>query len=148
MLRGKVVVFGLALVALIGGCGSSDSDSLTKAEFVEQGNAICREAAKNKDAAIFAYLKENQRSKPTPELERTLVVSVAMPPIQTMHEELDELEAPSDDEEQVDAIVSAYAGGIEKIEADPVGALAGSRQPFSEADKLAARYGLSSCAEI
>jgi hypothetical protein len=140
-------MIGLAVAAVGAGCGGG-SDAPTKAEFVKEGNAICQQAGKRKNSAILAYLKENQQSKPTQALEEKLVTDIALPPFQTMSEELRELGTPSGDEDDVEAIIAAFEGTIENVEANPVAALTSSDDLFSKANELAADYGLSACAEV
>lgn len=60
-----------------------------------------------------------------------------------MRDELNELDTPEGDEEQVDAIIDALDEGIEELEADPGSALTDS--PFDELNQRAIVYGLTDC---
>jgi hypothetical protein len=146
--RGKLaVLFGVLVIALVG-CGSSDEDSLTKAEFVNQANAICGKAEKEKDEDLLSYMKENPAAAKglTASVEQELV-GVAAPPLRQMTEELGDLGAPEGDEDAVSAIIESFEAAIATLEEDPKAVMAGSN-PFAEADKLSAQYGIKTCAEI
>lgn len=141
----SALVGTLAIALIVAGCGSSEPDPLTKAEFIKQGNAICVQAGQERDAALKQAAKEGaQRSEESSEAELDrYVTEVALPPIQKMTEELGGLGAPKKDERQVAAIVRGFEEGTEKLEANPHSALGGD--PFTGANKLAAAYGLTDC---
>ena len=141
----SVLVGALAIALIVVGCGSSEPDPLTKAEFIKQGNAICVQAGQEREAALKEAAKEGtQGSEESSEAELDrYVTEVALPPIQKMTDELDGLGAPKKDEKQVEAIVAGFEEDIEKLEADPHSALGGD--PFTGANKLAAAYGLTEC---
>jgi len=144
--RGLIAaLLGVLVISLVGaGCG--DDSSLTKAEFIQQGDAICAKAESKKNADLeAAFKKQVNAGKPMNKaFEQNLVTTVALPPVVSMTEELATLDAPDEDAE---AIVSAYESSIEGIEENPSSVLDGSN-PFEEADKLAANYGFKACAEI
>jgi len=133
-------------VALLGGCGGGDDEaSLTKAEFIKQGDAICAEAEEKKNAALEKAFqkKENQSSQKA--VQERLVTEVALPPVATMAEELADLGAPDD---QASAIVEGYEEAVEEIEADPAAAVASEEGPFKEPNELAADYGFKECSQV
>jgi hypothetical protein len=78
-------------------------------------------------------------------VEENMVVSVALPPIKRMTEELAELEVPSGKRPR--AIVAAFEGAIEEIEAAP-SVLSGGDEPFAKSDRLAKQYGFRACSAI
>ena len=149
----------IVLVALVAGsgCGGSDSETsagssaqpLTKAEFVRQGDAICRKGISAKNRAVeesLDKLGEQERSNQAT-LER-LLVEVALPPVQEMAEELDELGVPEGEKKKVAVVVGALEAALEDAEADPATALNESEKIFGRSDRLAARYGLKACAQV
>jgi hypothetical protein len=144
--RGVVAIFVIGLVALLSGCGGSDDEpSLTKAEFIKQGDAICAEAEEKKNAALAKAFqkKENQSSQKA--VQERLVTDVALPPIAAMAEELSDLGAPDD---KATAIVEGYEAAVEEIEEDPAAAVSSEKGPFAQPDKLAAEYGFKECSGI
>ncbi|MEX2105883.1 MAG: hypothetical protein WD810_03190 [Solirubrobacterales bacterium] len=150
MYRGvvAVVVCAFAIASLAAGCGSGD-ESLTKAEFIERGDAICAKAESRKNAVLeAAFLKQSESKKPLDRAaELKLVTTVALPPIVQMTDRLAALEPPSEEEDKARAIVEAYEEGIAGVESDPSSVLGGAN-PFAEADELAEEFGFEACSEI
>ena len=139
----------MALVALaVAGCGSDSSSSLTKAEMIKQGDAICKKADERQAANFKKYVAK--KSQPGGKAgEEELIRTVGLPPLQEEVTELAELEAPSGDEVEVEAIIKAIEEGIEEGEEDPAAILettAGSK--FAEAEKLASAYGFKNCGKV
>lgn len=136
----------LALISIAVGCGSDESAPLSRAAFVRQASEICKGGEEEREAALREASKENaQESEESPgdtELEK-FVTEVALPPIQAMTKELDELSGPLRDEKKIDVIVSGLEKGIEKLKADPRDAMTAA--PFAQADRQAEVYGLTYC---
>jgi hypothetical protein len=145
-------LIGAALVA--GGCGSSgdssSEESITKKQFIAQADAICQKAEKTRREDVATYAQEQgkelqQFSKP--ELE-AMITDIALPPMSTMAEELDDLPRPTGDEEKVTAIVEGFEDAVAKAEENPLAVLSQSTGPFAGALKTAKAYGLTDCAEV
>lgn len=132
------------------GCGSSDSGgetsaSLTKSQFQEKVDQMCRKRLEEKDAAVKAGLKElppdelsNPSSKALEEIgQRTL------PPIEMLAEELSELPPPANDEAAVENIIGKLEAGLDRAQADS--SLLVETDPFQEAGAAAKAYGLKAC---
>jgi hypothetical protein len=134
-------VGALAVALIAAGCGSSEPDPLTKAEFTKQGNSICKNSAEEREAKTSEAAKEDKGGSEEEEFE-TFVADAALPPIQDMTEELAGLGVPKGDEKEVEAMVVAFEVGVEKLEANPR-TLSGPA--FAKADKLAEDYGLTEC---
>ena len=150
MRRGILSTFFIVLaVVFAGGCGgSSDSDSLTKAEFVKRAEAICAKHKAQVENDLFAYIAKNTGEKsPSKAVQGEAVTKTVVPIYRAELEEIEALGAPSDDEDQVGEILSSFEGGIAATEADPVRAFRVSGQ-FTEFSKLANAYGLKICAQV
>lgn len=150
MSRVIAVLMGILLVtAAVAGCGGGGTTALTRAEFRKQADAICasREAEKNKalTAALERLGREHKQSQRDQE---KLISTVAVPPIAQMTDELSGLGAPEGEEAKVEAMVAAFEEELEKVEADPAGAVTGKVGFFEKADKLAKGFGLKACALI
>jgi hypothetical protein len=135
----------LLLTPLLAGCGSgssstSDSEPLTKAEFVDQANAICRSANEERKQGT-EDLEAGGQSNPSG--ETTEGVEALVDPIVTMTEELAELAPPKGDSARAKAIVASFLEGVAKLEAEPASFQTSSA--FAKADELAPRYGLAEC---
>lgn len=136
----------VSLFALVG-CGGGGSTELTKAEFVAQGNKICRTAVQQKDrdvaAASAKLLAEGESYGTSRRALEDVVLNAALPPVEDMVGELGELSPPSEDEEAVAQIVSKYETALKKAEDQP--ANLGRVNPFTPATKAAHAYGLNEC---
>lgn len=145
---GSILCLLAALSLLFAGCGGGDDEttsSLTRAQFIKQGNAICKKAEEEKGKAIRALLakvKPNQQF--SQERKEQLVLTVILPPYEQMTEDLKGLGAPEGDEEKVEAIIKEMEKAAKETKADPSVAVTSVRE-FEEANKLATKYGLTSC---
>jgi hypothetical protein len=148
-------IFGVLAIALIAaGCGGGNDTtgttaSLTKAEFLKQGNQICNEGNKEINAGFEEFLKKNNLShhqKPTLAQREEVAETVVLPGVAKQVEGVKNLGAPSGEEEKVDAIIAAAEEGLEKAEEDPAAFVnEEGGDPFKEADKLTSAYGLTAC---
>lgn len=140
-------------LALIGaGCGSGSStestSSLTKAEFVKQGNAICAKGSEEINEGFEEFVKENGLSKkkaPPKAVQEEAVETVLIPKIS---KELESIRALGPPDEEAEAVLDAAEEALEKGEEDPIQFVKEeSTGPFAKANKLAREYGLTKCGE-
>lgn len=138
---------------LIAGCGSSDSEStasLSKAQFVKQGNAICRKGNAQIESEFEGFAEKHnlkKHEKPSTALLAEASETILIPAITTEIEGIRALGTPEGDEGEVDEILSGAEEGLEEAEEDPA-AFAESQSPkFKEINKLAREYGLTVCGE-
>jgi hypothetical protein len=154
--RLTVLLAALAIAAIGAGCGDEDSGdsaeangSLSKAEFVKQASSVCRQERKALAKDMSAYL-ERQRSKklPEPVLIANMFKAVFVPVVEAEMAGIRKLGAPAGDEQQIEAILVAEQGAIDKLErlkrAKSIGAF---NDYFAPADKKLRAYGLPVCAK-
>lgn len=151
---GKQVTTVAVLVAVVTtgavGCGSSEGDSstsasLTKAQFIKEGNRICQERLAEKDeivAKAFKELSSSEAAKPSQSTFTELGESV-LEPVRQMTEELSELPAPSSTAADAEAITRQLEAGVKEAEANPSALV--KDNPLSEAGASARAYGLKAC---
>ncbi len=147
----------LAIALIAAGCGSSSDNStdstasLTKAEFVKQGNAICATGNKQIEAGFESFGKEHhlsENTQPTEAQAAELAETVLVPAVTTQIEGIRALGAPSGEEDQVNAILEAAEEGVEKAEEDPNALFSSNGEnAFGEANELSREYGLTTCGE-
>ena len=152
-----IAVFAaLAAVALIvTGCGSDNSTtdttaSLTKAEFLKQGNAICAAGNKEINTEFEKFFEENEFSKknqPTQADFEEGAEEIVIPSIRNQIDELEELEAPEGEEEKYEALFENAEAQLEKGEEDPSLLTDENNDLFAGVNKEAKALGLGSCAE-
>jgi len=144
-----ILAIGMATLALAlaTGCGDDSEASITRAEFVEQGNAVCKEVLKAKTILVnqeLAQRKKEGKSLELNEKSAVAVLAVALPPLFELPDKLRQLEVPEGEEEKVETIIKSYETGVSEMEEDPGNALQ-INYPFEEADELAEKYGLNLC---
>ena len=143
---------GALAIAIVAGCGggddSSDSSSLSKAQFIKQADAICAKGNKevNKEIKEFAEENDVNTNKPTAQQQEDVITEVVAPNVQGQAEQISDLSAPSGDEKQVETLIDAVEEGVEELEADPKKLIEG-KNPLSKGSKLAKDYGLKVCGE-
>jgi hypothetical protein len=151
-----VLVAGILAIGLIAaGCGDSDDDSsdatasITKAELIKQGDAICQKGNEAIEAEADEFAKENDidTSNPTEAQQEEVIADVVAPNVRAQAEDLAGLGAPSSDEAKIDAIVEAVEKGADELESDPGSLLDEGSDPLDEGTKLAKQYGFKTCGE-
>jgi hypothetical protein len=142
------IIGGVMAIALIAaGCGSDNSTtdstaSLTKAEFVKQGNAICDAGNKEINAGFEETLPKGKPSKA--ELDEAME-TVLIPSVTKQVEEIRALGAPEGEEEAVEDFLVGAEEELEKGEEEP--ASLATEASFNKTSKEAKAIGLTSCAE-
>jgi hypothetical protein len=156
--RSLLALAGLSLV--MAGCGSSSSSSsssstsstaaapaLTKAGYLNFGNAICKAGNAKQQAAIMAYFKAhhlNANANPT-KAQQTQLAAIATSNIQAQINQIKALVPPSADKAQVSAMLAAAQQDLDRVKQNPA-LLFSNTSPFADAGKLLHAYGLTSCA--
>lgn len=155
----KSLIALLATVAatalVVAGCGgSSDSTgttgSLTKAEFVKQGNAICAEGAKELEEGFEEFAKEHnfsENKQPTKAELTEASEEILIPGVRKQIEGIRDLGLPSEDGEEADEALEAAEKALEEGEEDPAAMATEDSGPFAKANKLAKEFGLTKCGE-
>jgi len=144
-----------AIALIVAGCGSDSSTTdstatLTKAEFLKQGNAICAAGNKEINAGFEKFFEENEFSKknqPTQADFQEGAEEVVIPSVRKQIEELEELEAPEGEEEKYEALFENAEAQLEKAEENPKLLTDENNDLFAGVNKEAKALGLGSCAE-
>lgn len=141
--RGGAATLLVTALAL-GACGGGDDPRLTKAQYVEQGSAICGQtSARIEEAAQGAF---NEPGKiPTPEEITDFATGTVAPAIEEEVEQLRELRPPEDDEERIDDVLRAGRDGVDTVRQDPTIILNSTDDGFGRYQELSAAYGLQNC---
>lgn len=140
-------VAAVLLVGVAAGCGSgSDATTaeLSRAQFVKEGNAICKQQTEKRNAVLRKVVEQGDQSKVLPLAEREEIVLSILPYYAEIPQKLEALGAPKRDEKEVEAIAAAMKQAVKDVEADPAKALETTSQ-FYKASKLSAEYGLKDC---
>lgn len=130
---------------LLAGCGDDGDDGgnrLSKAEFLEKGNAICEEGTQEIDAAgqtAFA-----SPGHPTQQETAAFAEQTVVPSVQSQIDQLRDLSPPEDDQAQVTAILDQAQVAVDGVRANPQSL--GQETDSAKANALAKAYGLTACA--
>ena len=142
----------VALTALVAGCGGGDETTdetvtLTKTEFIKQGDAICKQGndESEKEAEEFAEDNDFKLEKASKKQLEEAVGEVLVPNLEQQIEELDALGAPEGDEDKVEAIIVSLEEATGEIEDDPGIVFQGD--VLKKPSKLAEEYGFKVCGE-
>lgn len=145
-MRGWVgtLVAVLATGILAGGCGGDEG-----AATVRQLNAICQ-AHNRKAAAEILQVYDDPRVKRANSkreaisLEANLLFPILLVDAEAQARAIRSSHVPSSDEEQVNAILAAYRGWINRVKQAPLKAVV-ANDVYNEARELAGSYGLPKC---
>lgn len=138
----------LAAILVIAGCGGGDeaTASLTHAQFIKQGNTVCKKGEEERGEVLqsaFKLLKPGEEIKKRADQE-ALVLTALIPQYKKMTTGLKDLGAPSGEQEKVDAIIRAMEATTKHVEDDPAEAFK-TVKPFASPNKLNEEYGLTNC---
>ncbi len=149
----------VATAAIFAGCGSSDDDSsdtvdvsvtVTKAQLIKQGDAICKQGNEEIEAGFEKYAEENNipdGKEPSDEQGVEIVETVIVPNLKTQSELIRGVGTPEGDEEQVGEMLDSLDAAIEEAEDDPESLFNEDTDPFGDANEKAQEYGFSECGE-
>lgn len=125
------------------GCGdSADAGPLTKSQFLQEADSICRTANQEREEALKEAAEQEDTGGGSE--SEYFVTEAALPPVESMTEDLGDLVPPRGDEKEVEAIIAAFEQGIARIEADPTD-LTTAVSAFTKANQLSEAYGLKDC---
>jgi hypothetical protein len=142
------------MIAVAAGCGSNDAPtettpSLSKAAFVQQADAICRNA---RDEIIKAIAKIPRHGEPRvrEKIERGLISSVLIPALEEEVDRLRALGAPAGDAAAIEQILKLAEGAIDEAKTEPESYVGGEEyrsgsEHYGRANQLARRYGMKDC---
>lgn len=160
MKKASLVVLALvALAAIVAGCSDGDdsgsgttaateaTETLTKAEFIKQGDAICEEANQQNETEAEEFAEDNgfTLEKATDEQLEDAITEVLVPSLNQQAEDIAALGAPQGDEERVEKITASLEEGAGEIEDEP--SLAFEGEPLKESSRLADDYGFKVCGQ-
>jgi hypothetical protein len=154
----RIAIFPVLLLAALAllatGCGSGD-DAITKAEYIEQAEKICKDNNRAEAREFKTYMRVNlERIKQEPlppknvRLINDLVQDIRVPAIMSELEQLEALEIPEEDRKEVEEIFAGTKKGAEELNAEPQlhwASWAGN--PLVPSYQQAHKYGFIACAE-
>jgi hypothetical protein len=142
-----ILAAALAASLIAAGCGEdgdegNEAPALTKQEWLLRANAACEAADKVMDREGRTVFAEGEPSQP---VMRDYALEVVVPAFRRTIDDIRALGAPAGDEEVVEQLLTAQEQGTDRVERDPL-SIFEDDEP-SDADRLAAEYGLDSCGD-
>lgn len=141
------ICIALALGLLVG-CGGSDDDGVSKEAFIRQANAVCFKANSEAGSKIFnSYELPKVKQAGEAEgidLEVNLFVPILMKDAESQHDGISALEVPSDEEERVETLLTAYKSWLKKANDVPLKVVF-ANDIYNHARELAGKMGLAKC---
>lgn len=145
-----VLFLCLAAIA-IAGCGggsdetaSGESETLSKAQWVKQADAICAKANSRQEAVLRKEAQE-AGGAPTKSEQEDFVHNAGVPPLREAAASLGELGAPAGAEEKAEAFIDALEKATDEIEAEPLEFIEAKSQAFTPVERQAEQLGLKVC---
>ncbi len=145
------------------GCGSDDNDvqngsasaaavetgSLSKEQFIQRVDSMCKETQGELLSGVASITSERSGdTSPDAEQKATeeLATAVVVPAADTLISRVQAIGAPSGDEQQVQAFLTALEADRAYAEEDPLKAV-DRLTPYAKAIQAAESYGLTGCVE-
>ena len=148
-----IAACALALALIATGCGGDDGDdeteatgtngataSLSKEEFVEQGNEICRQGNEEIEQAGQAVTQGDVAEF------NSFVLGTLAPGIQRQIDDIRALGIPEGDEELVNGILDDAEAELDRLEANPSLVQRQDSELFADVNQRLDDYGLTECA--
>lgn len=143
MTRSRSFVAGSAALALsfaLAGCGGDSG--LSAEEFRTQADKICADA-EEKSGDLFAGL-----SASSSEADLVAALKKIADLLDEQSDKIDDLAAPADLEEKVEAMLESLREGADKIRDDGLALIKSGANPLAEATEKATDLGLEDCGSV
>jgi hypothetical protein len=147
----SILTMLMVLALLATGCGGSDEATLSKAELIKQGDAVCKKVIADSFEDGLAYARKNQArlSRLDPEAARGQVLTAgAVPAVQKGLNELESLGEPGEGKEELAAFLSEAKSALKKMEEEPASNAAASGDVFEKPNRSARAYGFKYCSTL
>jgi hypothetical protein len=149
LLAVALAAFGLLLVGCGGGGnGAETTGTLTKAQFLKQGNAICAKGTKEFGKGDVAFWKQHggPQANASQALTNELQLTVVLPIRKRELREIRALGTPKGDEPYVEKMLAAWEEGIQTGEEEPASLDSGGpNYAFYKSYSMGIDYGLTKC---
>lgn len=140
-----LLLLATLVAGLASGCGGDDdstatADTISKAEFVKQAEALCEARGKEVQTQAARILADTK--KPQKVQARKMSTQVAIPAFEREIRELEELGAPAGEKQQLDAVIDEIQETVNRFKKSPD---TFAIYPYRHSEQAAAAYGIPSC---
>jgi hypothetical protein len=154
LLVGIALASVLALGPLLGGCGSSGSDSRpepplpTKKQFAHKLGDLCQEHTDRQAIAVERYEKQHGiPEEPSGKQVEQELVQVILPIVRSTIHEAGMLRPPASEKPEFEAFIEALEHGVAVSERDPSWVATNKFEPFMRARETSAALGTYYCGQ-
>ena len=130
----------LILTACLAATGCGGEDSISKADFVERANTICKDGN-----AEIAKAAEDVGQSPSNEEIEAFATDTLIPNIRGQLADIRDLGFPEADADELEAIFDQADTIVDEVEEEPISITEGN--PFAPINPDLTEYGLETCAE-
>jgi hypothetical protein len=123
-----------------------DGGSISREDFIEQANEICRQGSADMEASAEDYDIDDDTEMSDESVERWITEAL-LPAMRQQIEDIRALGFPEGDEDELNSIFEDAEDAIDEIEDDPTAAIEGDEDPFEDINDRLEGYGLDVCAE-
>jgi hypothetical protein len=155
--RQSLAILSMLLISALVGCGGGgdsngggdsggESASLSKAEFIKQGEAICKRTEKERATGIESFKKEagiSPEAQLSAKQYEEVVLNAVLPALAHQGEELKALGVP--DEPAAETIISELEEGIATMEKHAKNGEQETEDPFTDVREHSRAYGFKIC---
>ncbi|HEX3324204.1 MAG TPA: hypothetical protein VHR65_03570 [Solirubrobacterales bacterium] len=152
-----MVIATLAALLLAIGCGSSNggeitvqTGSLSKAEFIEKADAICKAARTEFLAKYTSFVQTHKsdigKAQKEAALRSEALETIISPNFEGEIDQISKLGAPSDYAPEAASFLNTLQQRLDEVHEDPA-ELNATLYPFKKAENVAKAAGLEVCAE-
>lgn len=143
---GCAILVALFATVVAAGCGGDEAKPLSKAEYIKQGDAICKKSGDQIDKEV----KESglaEGGEPSEKEITTFAEETLTPALEGQVADLRDLPTPKGDEDTLDKLYEDVETATAKIEEDPKLLLQQGEDPFEKPNADAQKYGFKVCGE-
>jgi hypothetical protein len=138
-------VFAVGLVGCGDGGGTTQSETLTKAEYVKQADQVCGKTEGRQRALLTKFQKENRNIGSGQAATEKMISTAALPPMAEQIQELSQLPPPDQEAAKAKAYIEELEKGLAIAEKEP-GTLLLSPGAFTKSEEAARAFGFKTCA--
>jgi hypothetical protein len=148
-LIGLSAVGAIATALLIAGCGGggedgADAQQIDKAAFIEQADAICKQAS-GRMAAEVPPFAQREAGRNFTKIQILITQKVLIPGLEEEQRQIQALGIPEEAKNEAEALLKAYRMAIDRIKAETEAVVNNETEPQEAIVLAARRIGIARC---
>ena len=135
----------MGLAGCGGGSDTTQSATLTKAEYVKQADQVCAKTEGRQRALLTKFQKENRNIGSGQAATEKMISVAALPPMEEQIQDLSQLPPPDKEAAKAKAYLKELEKGLKIAEKEP-GTLLLNPGAFTKSEEAARAFGFKTCA--